>query len=464
MRTHRDRSSSLNAIGWVLLALLGLVAAFLGGSSRPDAVQLIALRPLAALFFMPALYFLTRERLSAARLPVVLLALLALWMALQLVPLPPFLWHALPGRGPVEALDAALGLEDQWRPISLVPSRGWNALASLVLPAAGLLLALAVRAPARVLLLLVAGLGLLDAALGMLQIMDGAGSKLYFYEFTGRGAAVGMFANENHSGVFSALALVVVAHLATDREFGLFRQWQRVALTGAFIFILMAALIGGSRAGFLTTILALAASAFMLWHHLTRRRRADRAISGVAAKPGWLLLISILAIGAMVAAFIALDRAPAFASIVNRSQFEDLRWEILPVLGEMLARFWLIGTGFGSFEEVYHIFEPDRLLFPPYINQAHNDWAQLVIEGGLPAALIAGAALFGLARRLARMARSADVPASRCMFWLAATTLVLSASLVDYPLRAPVFQLVVAWMAIAFCRELGDADGGSAHR
>ena len=119
----------------------------------------------------------------------------------------------------------------------------------------------------------------------------------------------------------------------------------------------------------------------------------------------------------------------------------------------MISQFWLLGTGFGSFEEVYHIFEPDRLLFPEYINQAHNDWAQLVIEGGLPAVAIGLVALAGLARGSIAMARDPDMPGNRSVFWLAATSIVLSASLVDYPLRAPVFQLIVAWLALAFCRQ-----------
>lgn len=461
-RISRFGATLGGSAGFPALALLALVVAFLGGSSRPDAVQLIALRPLVALFLIPALYLMTRERLASLKGPAVLLGLLAAWMALQLLPLPPSIWQALPGREPVSELDAVLGLDGVWRPISMVPSRGWNALASLVIPAAGLLLAIALGAPARLLLVLVLGLGLLDAALGLLQVMGAGVDKLYFYDITNKGSAVGIFANQNHSGVFSALTLLVAAHLATDREFGLTRSWQRAALAGAFLFILLAALVGGSRAGLLTTILALAASGMMFWNHLSTREAGKRRRTASARRwqirPAWLLLIAAAAVASMIAAFVMLDRWPAFESIASRGEFEDLRWEILPTLREMAATYWLFGSGFGSFEEVYHIFEPDHLLFRQYINQAHNDWAQLVIEGGLPAALLALATLAGMARGLAAMVRTPGIALSRCIFWLAGAAILLSASLVDYPLRAPTMQLVLAWLVIAFCRQTCPAD------
>ena len=78
---------------------------------------------------------------------------------------------------------------------------------------------------------------------------------------------------------------------------------------------------------------------------------------------------------------------------------------------------------------------------------------KLVIEGGLPASAIALAALFGFARGLARMARAEDAPVARTVFWLSVAAIILAASLVDYPMRTPIFQLVAMWLAVAFHRE-----------
>ena len=94
------RSESFAAVrhGWVALALFAAVVAIFGGSSRFDAIQLAALRPLAALFLIPAIYFFARDRVADFRTPLVLLLLLAGWMAIQLVPLPPGIWQSKPRR------------------------------------------------------------------------------------------------------------------------------------------------------------------------------------------------------------------------------------------------------------------------------------------------------------------------------------------------------------------------------
>ena len=58
---HHPRSRRLElaeATPWIWLALLAAIVALLGGSSRPDAVQIAALRPLVALFLIPAFYYL----------------------------------------------------------------------------------------------------------------------------------------------------------------------------------------------------------------------------------------------------------------------------------------------------------------------------------------------------------------------------------------------------------------------
>ena len=214
---NRKEELSLQA-AWVWLALFLGVVAFVGGSSSPEAVQLAVLRPFAALMLIPALYYLNLAQLRDARILLVLLSSLALWMALQLVPLPPAIWQSLPGREAIVALDNAAGLGDMWRPLSFVPTRGWNSLASLVVPGAALLLALATGAKPRDLLILIGGLGVFDALLGLLQTITGRDSVLYLYAITNRGSPVGIFANENHSAVFSAISLLVIARLGATSK------------------------------------------------------------------------------------------------------------------------------------------------------------------------------------------------------------------------------------------------------
>lgn len=452
--------------GWVVLGLFAAIAALLGGSSRFDAVQIAALRPLAALFLLPALYFLTREKLADFKLPVLLLGLLTLWMALQLIPLPPGIWQALPGRDPIAAAGVQMGQPDIWRPISMVPTRGYNALFSLLVPVVGLLLFAAMRARRIFSFLVLIALGAANALLGILQVIGPRDGALYFYAITNFGSAVGFFANQNHSAVFSAMVLLMIAYAMTSAAFAIRRPWQRFALGALYLLVLLAALVGGSRAGLLTTILAIAASAFLFWNAWRNQGPSSKAPSKTAAKSGdesWIIrpsvLFGIVVVGlvGIVGLFVAFDRIPALARVTVSGTFEDLRWSLLPVLGDMIMTYGLFGAGFGSFEEVYHIHEPAALMFPSYVNQAHNDHAQLIIEGGLPVVAILVAFLVWVARSLRDILRLGNDRLAKLVFWLTTFAIIIFASIVDYPLRTPLFQLVAVWLVAILAVERASA-------
>ncbi|QIQ87552.1 MAG: O-antigen ligase family protein [Erythrobacter sp.] len=438
-----------------MLGGFAFLAAMLGGSSRPDALQMAFLRPLAALFFIPALWHLRTRQVQEAWLPVLLLAALALWMALQLVPLPPSIWHSLPGRAVVAEIDALLGEADRWRPLSLVPSRTVNALASLAVPASALLLALAYRMRGVHLLLMIASVGVLDAALGLGQVITGRSSPLYFYEVTNRGSPVGVLANENHSAVLSAVSLLAIARLAIGARALEAPQWARFVYVPAYVLVLLAVLVSGSRAGIALAGLAILVTALIAWHAVrsssSQSRSAHRAES--APRPRLLLGAFAVAIALMVAAFFLLERTPAFEDLLARNAFEDLRARIWPSLTEMMSTFWFLGSGFGSFEEVYHIFEPTALLLPSYVNQAHNDWAQLVIEGGLPAIALLVILLGWIASTIRQLFARGGQSMQRALFWMALIAILAAASIVDYPLRTPIFQVLGVWLLVVLARD-----------
>ncbi len=467
-------SNTINAappkLRWVWLGLFCTLIALLGGSSRPDMAQIAALRPLSAVLLIPALYFVSRADLKAARFLIGLFALFAFWMLLQLVPLPPSLWHALPDRGIIASLDAIIDGGEMWRPIALVPSRGWNALASLVVPAAALLLALSLRANARMLLLLIAGLGALDALLGLLQVISGPSSPLYFYSITNRGSPVGIFANENHSAVFSSIAMMVVAYLGLSSRKFVEPAWLRLIYAPVFVGVLLAVLVSGSRAGIALGCVALVVVAMMAYMSIGSKHTnlaatgRSRRSSGRKRRDGWpqvwlashpqvLLILGAGLIFGILAAFILLGRSAGFADVFNQNAFADLRWELLPVLLEMARNHWLLGTGFGSFEEVYHLYEPTSLLMPFYINQAHNDWLQLLIEGGLPAVLMLAALIAWVAGRLVVLYRNSSSTSAQIILYSAAIGVIAGSSLVDYALRTPSFQAICVWLLLSLAQD-----------
>lgn len=456
IRRHLVASPSSNLsprpnLYWLWFGVFALTVALLGGSSRPDAVQAALLRPIAAMLLIPAFLWLQPMDLRRGKLVLLLLATLLVWMIAQLVPLPPSVWHTLPGRQTIAEIDQLVGLRDNWRPISFAPFRGLNSAFGLLIPLVALLLAIAMRISERMLLFAILAIGLIDAAFGLLQVIGGPKSPLYMFSFTNRGAPTGIFANENHSAVFSAIVLLVVTRLALESRSHNDPSWMRLSYSPAFIVILLSALITGSRAGFAATVAALLGSAVMA---LTVIQGAAHGRGRSREKPVWrdprVLTLASCAISIilMVVVFLWRERSPAVSDIMNRDSFEDLRWSLWPILHDMAADHWLVGTGFGSFDAVYHIYEPAELLKPAYLNHAHNDWAQLSIEGGFPGVLLLLVLLGWIGRCVFVIGRTGRSRREQVIFWTTCIVVLAAAEIVDYPLRTPVFQASVVWLLI----------------
>ena len=462
------RSAKNDAIGaarpWLWFGLFVVALALLGGSSRPDPLQNVALRPIAALLLIPALYRMRVADLAPARVILVLGGAMLIWTIAQLAPLPPSLWQALPGRDTVAGLDRLAGLDGVWRPISLAPFRGLNAVLAMIVPATALLLFLSARVRTQTVLLAITAMGTVNAAFGILQVVGGPRSPFYLFALTNRGAPAGIFANENHATVFAAIVLLVIARLGVGERNASLPAWARLALGPVYVLILMAVLVGSSRAGLGAAALAVGAGVLMMLVQLRKRDPASSSKPEVAQRERRqrtaLIAGGGVAVCLVVAAFILLGRAPAAADLLaSNATIEDLRWSLWPVLGAMIHEHWLVGTGFGSFDAVYRIYEPTALLFPLYLNQAHNDWAQLVIEGGLPAVACLLGLIGWLGTTILRILRDSRTPRAVVIFWITWLVIIMAASVVDYPLRTPIFQSVSVWLLVCLAR---DCKGGKA--
>lgn len=423
-------------IGFVVIALS---AALLGGSSRYDNGQLIILQPVA---WLVAGYFLIRFRrsdLAGAKWPAYLLAGLTLTMIIQLIPLPAVLWTHLPGREIVRDLDAALRTNPM-RPMSLVPTRTMNALANLSVPIAGLLAFLALRAHRiKIGTYALLAIGAANALAALIQFVGPGGEWLYFYHGKNGGAAVGLFANPNHASVFGAVMMVFIACTISMLD-KIKSRGQILILYGLYALIFLMSLTSGSRAGLLTCILALAATAIIMF-------KPTHSSQTVSARPrrkfsaaGWITAASGIAIAAI---FVLSDRLPAFDEFVADDPLGDIRFAFMPILIEMAETYFPFGSGFGSLENVYYIHEPDALLQPAYLNMAHNDWVQIIIEGGIAGAALLIGTLFWIGKTgLQLFWRNQTGPA---IALIAGFAIIALASYFDYPLRTPLFQLAALW-------------------
>lgn len=438
------------AVGGFALALIAL-----GGSSRPDAMQNAFLRPLAC--WLLAVSLLWWRPVSLGRLKPLLLWLLglAIIMMVQLIPLPTWFWEN-PVRASVVELDDLILGERVWRPISLVPGRTLNAMFGLIIPCVALVIAVRHFSTKYQMLAVIATIVTFDALLGICQVIMGRSSALYFYAKTNLGAPVGVFANENHSAVFSAMGVVVFAKLALLCSRNRRQRWLLVCIGLGASLALLSILVSGSRSGFALGGFAVVASAVAYFLQLGPARGYTASSSAVTGQRRVQLAIAVLIASAfllMAVAFVLSDRSPAYAQIFGRDGFTDLRWKLGPVFLRMIADFWLTGSGFGSFEEVYHFYEPTELLLPNYVNQAHNDWAQVAIEGGLAAVAMLLAFIVWLVRLAVQKMKSGEISSASATLWCAILVVIAAASFVDYPLRTPIFQAVIAWLVAALLLE-----------
>ncbi len=422
-----------------------------GGSARPDVASLTIVRLAAVVLLAVTLALVPAVRLANARGALTFAGLAALLVTLQLVPLPPSVWESLPGRSRY-AFDSAAGLGSIWRPLSLTPDLTINSLLSLIPPTVVALWARVGGASGRkVALYAIVAAALTSGALGLAQLATGADSPLRYYPITNADSAVGVFANRNHQGMFLAIVIPMVALWAglegkDDRESGITKSW--VAL-GLAVFLMAMAGVTGSRGALLVAALTSIIAILIYWRLRLQWPRAKRTTTPHPAVT-YLPIIAPLIVIALIA---ALSRTVAFQRLAATDPLDEQRAQWLKPLNEMVWTFAPVGAGFGSFDSLFRGFEPFDMLQVTYLNAAHNDLVQLVIEGGVGALALLGVFLIWWLSRTVALWRSADKSEAIAFGRLGSvmTGAIMLGSLFDYPLRTPlhavVFAIAAAWMA-----------------
>lgn len=463
---HRDATaqSELRSGGRIAFAILVgflILCALGGGASRPDVLSLLYLRP-AAVLCLAALLLLPGEwRLRRFRMPLILLGALALVIAVQLVPLPSALWLSLPGRERFAEAAAAAGMAQPWRPLSLTPDETWNSVLAL-LPALVVLLALARLDEQRRKNLLpwIIGLTGLSAVLALIQLGTGRGSLVYLYRVTHEGAAVGLFANRNHQAALLAMTFPLLRLWTLQPVSSPNLQFVRNCAAAAIaMFLVPLILVTGSRAGLalglagmvLTLLLFRGTGELRLPARWQRWRRAIRLLP-------WVALIAVGAAAAL------LGRAEAVQRLFSLTSVEEQRFSYTPLTLRIARDFFPFGSGFGSFDPVFRIYEPADQLRPNYFNRAHNDLIELGLTGGLPALLVLAVFLLWAARLGATASLPLRTRSESLLFARAGGVMMLillMASLVDYPLRTPLMTALFALACGWLCHRPGRARIGS---
>lgn len=435
---------------------------FTGGGSRDDIQSLLLLRPIAVLFCAFALITKAPEQWRGRMFPLYIVGAFMILMLVQLIPLPPSIWTGMPGRQMFADIADIAGIEQPWRPLTLSPSRTLNSLFSLAVPVAAMMLYLNLDREYRnrvipVFIILCS----ISAIWAIFQMVGPPRGPLYIYSTTNFGTGVGLFANRNHQAVMLASTIAMLGWYAASLK-KLNANKAAVKFYGCLATILVLIpliFVTGSRAGLILMVPALLFALFQVNSAGFRkdRSRGNERVAG--RKFGQfsdrliILAMGLVAIIGLAVLSVLFSRSEAFDRLFASNDIQEMRVQLLPTLSTMLESYMPWGSGFGTFEHVYKIFEPQELLRLTYLNQAHNDWLQLPIEGGVPAMFIATSALIWFASRfwiLLKNLRKAESARYRGLMCAAVMIFLLIASIGDYPLRTPIIVAVFVVLACLF--------------
>jgi hypothetical protein len=441
-----------------LLLLIALSPLWRGGNRQAPLILLeaMALVCLVAAAWRPAL----PAWRAGSRLDRVLLALLflsPLWLAaVYLLPLPAGLWRSLGGRDSYWDILGQAGIaRPDWLPLSLVPdATAVSLLAGIPLMAAflgGLLLRVS---QLRAVLAVVVAIALFQVALGLLQVATGSDSFLYFGALPGR--PIGTFYNANHYANYIAMALVAYIWMAwaslsdtrhahaRHHHHGFLKGNRAVGWIAGGLFLALGVLASRSRG---SAIGGLGAALLAMGLALTVGSRTIHWRTAVLIVGGSLLAAVLLAGADVVISRFDVSRFTADAS---------MRGMLASTTLEGAAHFWPWGAGWGTYASVYPKFQPPELI--GYAEYAHQDYAQMLFEGGIFAAVLIAAFGYLAFQRVVLLTRAGlhnrrlrrdEMAAAMCGCALLG---FLVHSLVEFNMHIPANAIVAALLAGAFLR------------
>ncbi|MEX3011462.1 O-antigen ligase family protein [Hoeflea sp. TYP-13] len=255
-----------------------------------------------------------------------------------------------------------------------------------------------------------------DSAVGLIPffiagVICNMTAGLVQYSFTGEAEiqgvlpydlSAGFFANVNH---FSSLVFISI-----PLAFAYFIEIRRFYLLAVYVACaLLVLLAAGSMMGVLVGL----AISFLSVIVLTQRNR-----NGIILVLACSVLIGIYSVGLWARIQVETRNIDFSRLEFARSTFEGIV-DNLP-----------FGIGYGNFPVGYPSYEKSSTILQNYINHAHNEYLELIFEGGLlaVAALAAFIALLGI-----RISETLNWPLHKAVSL--AILFVLVHSVVDYPLR-----------------------------
>ncbi len=382
---------------------------------------------------------------------VLLFGLAAGWAALQASPITPSPWHHPLWRSAASALGV-----DVAAAVSLNPFETGSALLRLLTYAGVFWLALQYcrdgrRARQTYYALAVAGLAY--AGYGLMVQFSGANMILWYEKTSHGGSLTSTFVNRNSYATYAGLTLLcasgLLIKLISDGASSDLKRRERLRIVVesisergwifliAWIAIATALFLTQSRGGFMgaaigliTLLIAVSATRIMKLHH--------------AAALGFLVL------GAGIAFFVVSGEGTA-RRLAQTSVATEARVKVFELTSRAVGDAPVLGTGYGTFEDVFQMYRDDRLY--KRVDKAENTYLENALELGVPAAAALFAAigtLFAICLSgVRRRRRDAIYP---CI-GVAATAMVAVQSVVEFSLQIPAVAVTYSLMMGAACAQ-----------
>ncbi len=260
------------------------------------------------------------------------------------------------------------------------------------------------------------------------------------------------FATYANLGILIALGLIAEAFLAV-RSINDFRRvgieltkkllGPRGILIFAFLLLITAMLLTGSRGGLLSFFGAAAFLLFLVF--LVMRPKIRTALATLA-------VVLVLAGGLLaLSGGLTLSRLDAVDTDANTDISSAGRFSIWQVAFGMIGQRPWLGHGYGSFLDMFYVSRDDR--FTVIFDMAHDTYIEHLVELGIPATVLLYTGpllLFGMCVRGVFIRRRDQVVP---LVGASATVLVGLHSLVDFSLQIPAVAVTYAAILGAGCAQ-----------
>lgn len=221
--------------------------------------------------------------------------------------------------------------------------------------------------------------GFLLAMFGLMQSFTSDGTRVYWFRQLAQSTAFGPFINRHHFAGYMELTIGLPLGLLFS---GAIESSKRPLYAFAGVLMGLALIMTNSRGGMISLgaeILFLAVVAGPSLRHSPRRPREARIRAALLRAA-----LAFVLVGALIGAAVAVGGKDAFTRLLGTANMADPttgRTHFWGVAIDIIKAYPIIGSGLGSYGVIYTQYDSWNGVYR--LEQAHNDYLQVLSDGGI---------------------------------------------------------------------------------